>query len=75
MRDARPCPTSRGSRKDAPVSADRATPANAIENAADAAATRRSQANARPAPAPAAGPLTAAITGLRIPVTARTSGL
>ena len=57
------------------MSADSATPAKAIENDADLPAIRRSQAKARPAPAPAAAPFTAAITGLRIPVTASTSGL
>ena len=51
------------------------TPANAIENVAERAAIRRSQANARPAPAPAAGPFTAAMTGFAIPDTARTIGL
>ena len=57
------------------MSADSATPAKAIENVADSPAIRRSLANASPAPAPAAAPFTAAMTGLGSDVTARTRGL
>ena len=51
---------------DEPVSHDSATPANARLKPAVSATIRRSQANASDAPAPAATPLTAAITGLAI---------
>ena len=57
------------------MSADSPTPAKAIENDADPAAMRRSQAKASPAPAPAATPFTAAMTGLAMPVTATINGL
>ena len=43
-------------------------------NVADSAATRRSQAQANESPAPAAGPFTAAITGLASERTSRTFG-
>ncbi len=75
IRVARPWPISRGRVNDEPLSADNATPAKAMVNDDDDAASRRSQANARAAPAPAATPLTAASTGLRIPATALISGL
>ena len=61
---------------DAPVSADRPTPAKAIENVGrrrrhPQVAGERQAGRRRPA----AGPFTAAITGLRSPGTARTTGL
>ncbi len=49
--------------------------AKAIRNDALSAATRRSAAKANDAPAPAAIPLTAAITGTRRPTIAATIGL
>jgi hypothetical protein len=61
------CPTSRGSVQDAAVSAARPTLAKAIRKAVFGPPTRKSARNARPAPAPAAMPRTAAITGLGIP--------
>jgi hypothetical protein len=54
---------------------DEPMPANASTNRAVSAAIRRSQANAIDAPAPAATPLTAAITGWGVDRIARTSGL
>ena len=57
------------------MSAPRPTLANAISRLARRAAIRKSQAKASAAPAPAATPLTAAITGLGIPVMAITIGL
>ena len=72
---ARPYPINRGRVHDAPESADSATLAKAIRNLALSEAIRRSQANARDAPAPAAVPLTAAITGLGMLVTVLISGL
>ena len=63
---ARATPTMRGSVQDEPESADRPTPANAVLKPASSAITRKSQANAKAIPAPAATPLTAATTGLGI---------
>ena len=57
------------------MSAPRPTLANAISRLARRAAIRKSQAKASAAPAPAATPLTAAITGLGMPVMAITIGL
>ena len=51
------------------------TLAKAISRLALLAAIRKSQAKASEAPAPAATPLTAAITGLGMPVMVSTSGL
>src|SRR5438874_915076 len=53
-------PTSLGSVHDAPVSGTRPIFENAIANDAPSAAIRKSHAKASDAPAPAAGPLTAA---------------
>ena len=68
-------PTSRGSVQLAPVSQESATPAKARLKPAVSARIRRSQAKARLAPAPAATPLTAAMTGLGIVASAVTIGL
>jgi hypothetical protein len=68
-------PTSRGSVHEAPVSQDSAMPVKARLNPAVSARIRKSQANARLAPAPAATPFTAAMTGLGIVATAVTIGL
>ena len=57
------------------MSQDSAMPANARLNPALWPSTRKSQANARLAPAPAATPLTAATTGLGIVASAVTIGL
>ncbi len=57
------------------MSQESATPANARLNPAASVSTRKSQANARLAPAPAATPLTAATTGLGIVASAVTIGL
>ena len=59
----------------APVSHESATPAKARLKPAVSATTRRSQAIARLAPAPAATPLTAAMTGLSIAMIVETIGL
>ena len=59
-------PISRGRVHDEPVSHESATPVNAVLKPAVSAARRRSQAIAIDSPAPAATPLTAAITGLGI---------
>jgi hypothetical protein len=56
------------------VSAESPTPAKASRNFADSAAMRRSHEKASEAPAPAAVPFTAAITGFGSVVSARTSG-
>ena len=72
---ARACPISRGSVQDAPVSSASPTLANASRNFALSAAIRKSQAKLSDAPAPAAMPLTAAITGLGIVARARQIGL
>ena len=48
---------------------------NAVANVADSAATRRSQASAKPRPAPTAPPLIAAITGFGIVAIVATIGL
>ena len=56
-------PTSRWSVHVAPLSGMSPIAANARTNRAVSAAIRRSQANAIDAPAPAATPLTAAMTG------------
>jgi hypothetical protein len=65
-------PTSRGSDHDDPVSHDRAIPAKARLMPAPSTRMRKSQAKAIDAPAPAATPLRAAITGLFI-VASRTA--
>ena len=57
------------------MSAASATPAKAKLKPAVSASTRMSQAMAREAPAPAATPLTAAMTGLGIVASAVTIGL
>ena len=57
------------------MSAARPTRANAIRKLAPRAAIRMSQAKASPAPAPAATPFTAAMTGLGMDLMAITSGL
>ena len=72
---ARAPPTRRGSVHETPLSSVSPTFAKAIRNPALVDASRRSQAKARPAPAPAAIPLTAAITGLGIVASASTIGL
>ena len=59
-------PTSRGSVHDDPESAESPTAEKAIVNLAESAATRKSHAKAKAAPAPAAVPLTAATTGFGI---------
>ncbi len=68
-------PTSRWRVKLEPVSHESATLAKARLKPAVSATIRRSQANARLAPAPAATPLTAAITGFAIPTSVVTIGL
>ena len=72
---ARAGPASRCSVQEAPESAPRPTRANAISRLARSAAIRKSQAKASAAPAPAATPLIAAMTGLGMPVMAVTIGL
>ena len=72
---ARPAPASRGKVQDTPVSAASPTRAKAIRKLAPWAAMRRSHAKASPAPAPAATPFTAAMTGLGMDRMASTSGL
>ena len=72
---ARPAPASRGRVHDAPESAARPTRAKAIRKLARRAAIRRSQAKASEAPAPAAMPFTAAMTGLGMLVIVVTIGL
>jgi len=67
---ARAAPASRWSVQEAPESAPRPTLAKAMSRLARRAATRKSQASASDAPAPAALPLTAAITGLGMVATA-----
>ncbi len=64
-----------GNVHDAPESAESPTFAKAIRNLADRSAMRRSAAQASDAPAPAAAPFTAAITGFGIPVIVSISGL
>ena len=68
-------PTIRCSDQDVPESQDRAIPANARLNPAVSTSTRKSAASANPAPAPAATPLTAAMTGLFIVASSSTTGL
>jgi hypothetical protein len=68
-------PTSRGSVQEEPVSQESAMPLKARLKPAVSASTRKSHANARLAPAPAATPLTAATTGLAIVAIAVTMGL
>ena len=63
---ARAAPTSRGSVHEAPESAVSPTAVNARLKLAVSATMRKSHANANAAPAPAATPLTAAMTGLGI---------
>ena len=72
---ARAWPVSRCSVQDDPESGPRPTRANAISTLALRAASRKSQANASEAPAPAATPFTAAITGLGIPAITLMIGL
>ena len=55
---------------DRPESAVSPIAANAVANVAPAAATRRSQASAKPRPAPTQVPLIAATTGFGIPASA-----
>ena len=57
------------------MSAASPTRAKAIRKLAPRAAMRRSQASARDAPAPAATPFTAAMTGLGMDLMASTIGL
>lgn len=71
---ARVGPTSRGRVQVIPESGARPIRPKASTNLASAAAIRRSQANAMEAPAPAATPLTAAMTGCGIERMARTIG-
>ncbi len=68
-------PASRWIVQEAPESAPRPTRANAISRLALRPATRKSQANASDAPAPAATPFTAATTGFGIEVMAVMIGL
>jgi hypothetical protein len=63
---ARADPIRRGSVQDTPLSSVRPTLAKASRNPALCDASRKSQANVSPAPAPAAIPFTAAMTGLGI---------
>ena len=72
---ARAAPIRRGRVQDTPLSRVSPTLANAIRNPALVDASRKSQANASPAPAPAAMPFTAAITGLGIVARVVTIGL
>src|SRR5690606_25150871 len=64
-----------GQREGGPESQERAMPVNAMLKPADSDRIRRSAANAKEAPAPAATPLTAAINGLSIVVSSSTIGL
>ena len=72
---ARAAPTRRGRSHVAPLSGISPIRPNASTNRASAAAIRRSQANASEAPAPAATPLTAAMTGWPMDRRARMIGL
>ena len=63
---ARAKPTRDGTNSDEPPSGTSPMLTKASEKYADSAATTRSQASARESPIPAAGPLTAAMTGLGI---------
>ena len=63
---ARVKPTRDGTNSDEPPSGTRPMLTKASWKNADSAATMRSQASARDRPIPAAGPLTAAMTGLGI---------
>ncbi|MCG3189996.1 MAG: hypothetical protein LKCHEGNO_02548 [Burkholderiaceae bacterium] len=68
-------PTSRGSSQVPPQSGTRPIFENAWMKTADRAATTRSQPSAKFAPAPAATPLTIAITGTGIEAMRSASGL
>ncbi len=57
-------PMARGSKKVVPLSGDTPMAVNARVKLAEAAAQTTSAVRASPTPAPAAGPLTAATTGL-----------
>ena len=72
---ARAGPTRRGSAQVPPASGTRPILAKACRKLALRAANTRSQASATLAPAPAAMPLTAQITGFSSVVMSRTSGL
>ena len=72
---ARARPTSRGSSQVPPQSGTRPIFAKAWMKLAERAATTRSQPSAKLAPAPAATPLTAAITGTGIERMRSASGL
>ncbi len=72
---ARPSPMSRCNVHEEPLSGPSPTRANAIRKPAPSAAIRKSQAKARAAPAPAAIPFTAAMTGIGSDVRAVTIGL
>ena len=72
---ARAVPTARAREADSPESGVSPMPVNAVANRAPCAAIRRSQASARPSPAPAQVPLIAASTGLAIVASAVISGL
>jgi hypothetical protein len=67
-------PTSRGRVHEMPVSQDSAMPAKAKLKPAVSATIRKSQAKAIDAPAPAATPLTEAITGFGISASASAIG-
>ena len=72
---ARACPISRGSVQEAPLSRASPTLAKASRNFALSAAIRKSATKASDAPAPAAIPFTAAMTGLGMVASASTIGL
>ena len=72
---ARALPTRRGRNQVAPESGTSPSLLKAWMNDAEDAATTRSQASARLAPAPAATPFTAAIVGIGSARSASTSGL
>ncbi len=72
---ARAGPISRGNVHEAPESHESAMPANEVLSPAPSAAMRKSHASAKDNPAPAATPLSAAMTGLFIVERAMTIGL